>query len=163
LRLIYYYYYYFSHKIKSYLHKSSCEKKDSSSSSSSSSNTTSELIYSSEKDLQTNLSDGQPHVYESIPSVHYCQTLPQSSNYLLDSYNSEACLISRQGTLWPIRVSNINSHVNTNQHHQVPIIILQNGQNYCMNGVSPCSSNISTTSSQRPLTSTFGNPSEAIV
>jgi len=183
---------FYDNRLKGYPRKKICEKGSSSASSSSASSDTSrctnELIYSPETNyLKPNdqylNSDEQictniymPHVYESIaPSVHYCQTIPSNCSYLIDSYissnSSEACLIrsgpngnslTKQGTLWSAKMPLIQHQTDCSA---APIIILGNGQNYYMNGVSPSSATsslLSTASSSRPLT-TFTSASEAIV
>jgi hypothetical protein len=84
-----------------------------------------------------------PHVYETIPSIHYCQTVPPSisssnNSYLIDTYlnYSNTCLLP-----------------NTNK---TGTIIVLNGQNYYLtptNDISPTQlSTCSSTSSTRPLT-----------
>ena len=85
-----------------------------------------------------------PHVYETIPSVHYCQTIPPSisssnNSYLIDPYlnYSNTCLI-------PPSASSKGA------------IIVLNGQNYYLTPASDSSqtqlSTCSSTSSTRPLT-----------
>ena len=91
-----------------------------------------------------------PHVYESIPSVHYCQQIPppyassmtstsSNNSYLIDYSNT--CLLLPKQTISP---------------SSGPILVL-NGQNYYLNPATIDNSQIqlstcSSTSSTRPLT-----------
>ena len=85
-----------------------------------------------------------PHVYETIPSVHYCQTIPPSisssnNSYLIDSYlnYSNTCLLPPSSS-------------------KGCAVIVLNGQNYYLTPASDSSqtqlSTCSSASSTRPLT-----------